>query len=126
PVSLAVGDSGRAWERYKFSPDGRALLIATASSITIAMTDGSGARELDVGMAATEPSYRPPDGGEILFSGTGPTSRGLFSVDLSSGKIRQIVQPDPGHARAGASWPPDTARPADWTTGAHGPGPPAG
>ena len=29
PLALAPGGSGRAWERYKFSPDGQSVLIAT-------------------------------------------------------------------------------------------------
>jgi Tol biopolymer transport system component len=114
PVSLATGDVGRAWERYKFSPDGRELLIATDSGITIARTDGSGASQLDVRMLAEEPTYRPPDGNQILFIGRGP-STGLFVLDRSTNQTRQIVSMNPGFDLAGASWSPDGSKVAYWT-----------
>src|SRR6185503_10790456 len=93
-VALTAADAGRAWLRYDFSPDGTTLLIATTTkgvpSITLANTDGTGMRELDVGMAATELSFRPPDGREILFSGSGLTRKGLFAVDVATGKVREV------------------------------------
>ena len=116
PVSLATGSVGRAWERYKFSPDGRELLIATAWGMTIARTDGSGASQLDVGMLAEEPTYRPPDSNEILFIGRG-ASTGLFVLDRSTNQTRQIVKMEPGFDLAGASWSPDGSKIAYWTWG---------
>ena len=115
-VNLATGSAGRAWERYKFSPDGRELLIATASGMTIARTDGSGASQLDVGMLAEEPTYRPPDGNQILFIGRG-ASTGLFVLDRSTNQTRQIVKMERGFDLAGASWSPDGSKVAYWTWG---------
>jgi dipeptidyl aminopeptidase/acylaminoacyl peptidase len=121
PLALAPGDVGRAWEKYEFSPDGKALLIATMtggfSTMTIAQTDGTGVRELDVGVRASEPSFRPPDGAEILFIGTQPSGRGLFVVDLDNLKVTEVLKLDPGFDLAGASWSPDGARIAYWTWG---------
>jgi hypothetical protein len=116
PISLAPGDVGRAWERYKFSPDGRELLIATVSSITVAKTDGSGGSELAVGMQAGEPSYRPPTGREILFIGRGADT-GLFILDRTTNKSREIVTMAPGFDLAGPSWSPDGSKVAYWTWG---------
>ena len=113
PVSLAAADAGRSWERYKFSPDGRELLIATASGITIAWTDGSGASDLDVGMVAVEPTYRPPDAREILFIGRGADT-GLFIFDRATKQAREIVKMNPGFDLAGASWSPDGSKIAYW------------
>ncbi len=116
PVSLATATGGRAWERYKFSPDGRELLIATTSGMTIARTDGSGASQLDVGMLAEEPTYRPPDSNEILFIGRGART-GLFVLDRSTNQTRQIVNMEPGFDLAGPSWSPDGSKVAYWTWG---------
>jgi Tol biopolymer transport system component len=115
-VSFAIGDSGRGWERYKFSPDGRELLIATVSGITIARTDGGGTIDLDVGMQATEPTYRPPDGREILFIGRGADT-GLFLFDRTTNQRREIVKMAPGFDLAGASWSPDGSKIAYWAWG---------
>jgi hypothetical protein len=114
PVNLAAVDVGRSWERYKFSPDGRELLIATLSGITIARTDGGGASDLGVGMLAVEPTYRPPYGREILFIGRGADA-GLFIFDRTTNQTRQIVKMDPGFDLAGASWSPDGSKIAYWT-----------
>jgi WD40-like Beta Propeller Repeat len=121
PLTLAPGDVGRAWEKYEFSPDGTALLIATMtggrSTLTIAQTDGTGVRELDVGMGASEPSFRPPGGAEILFIGTQPLNRGLFVVDLASLKVRKVLMLESVFDLAGPSWSPDGSKIAYWSWG---------
>ena len=114
PVSLVAADAGRSWEQYKFSPDGQELLIATESGMTIARTDGSGASTLDVGMSATEPTFRPPDGHEILFIGRG-VGTGLFILDRTTNRTREVVTMKPNFDLAGASWSPDGSKIAYWT-----------
>jgi hypothetical protein len=116
PIVLAAADAGRAWERYKFSPDGRELLIATTSGITIARTDGGGASTLDVGRVAAEPTFRPPDGHEILFIGRG-VEPGLFILDRTTNRTREIVTMQPNFDLAGASWSSDGSKIAYWTWG---------
>jgi len=119
PLSLAPGDSGRAWEKYEFSPDGESLLIAAlidgVPTMAIAPVDGSGPRRLDVGMPAYEPSLRPPDGAKILFVGRAVGRAGLFTVDPAGGALREILTVPNGFDLAGASWSPDGSRIAYWS-----------
>ena len=76
PVLLAQEGVGDPWEQYQFSPDGRSVLIAAAvgeqPTILIAQSDGSGVRQLGVSIAAHEPTFRPPDGAEILVRQSRP------------------------------------------------------
>ena len=121
PVTIQLATSGRSWEKYQFSPDGKAVLIATMTdglpTLTIAQTDGSGARELDLGLRPSEPSFRPPDGAEILFISTDGMSRGLYVVDLGTLKVRPVLKLEPDFDLAGPSWSPDGARIAYWSWG---------
>jgi len=118
PVSLALGQAGRTWERYKFSPDGSSVLFSGLGehgvTIGLARTDGSGIQVLDVGMSATESSFRPPDGAEILFVGSSSTAAGLYAVDPVSGEVREILIVAPGMGLAGPSWSPDGSRIVYW------------
>jgi len=118
PVVLAPGDFGRAWERYKFSPDGQSILIALMDrgvpAIAVARSDGGGVLRIDVGVPATEPTYRPPDGREILFIGRG-SDLGLFAFNPSTNQSRQIVKMHLGFDLAGASWSPDGSKITYWT-----------
>jgi Tol biopolymer transport system component len=126
-IELTKSQLGEPWEQYQFSPDGRSVLIAQTDrgfpGIAIAQADGSGIRQINVGMAAYEPSFRPPDGAEIMFVGfpnIPDTGQGVYAVDVSTGATRTIVEPKPGFDVAGANWSPDGSHVAYWTWG--GPG----
>jgi WD40-like Beta Propeller Repeat len=122
PLFLTTSVLGEHWDRYQFSPDGQTLLIATSENgvpgITIAQSDGSGLRRLNVGMAVFEPSFRPPDGAEILFVGrqSGGT-HGLYAIDPTDGVVRPIVEPSTIFDVAGANWSPDGSQIAYWRWG---------
>jgi Tol biopolymer transport system component len=112
PVVMSAAD-------YEFSPDGRSVLFMSTSNglavMSIAQADGSGVRELDVGMPAREGSFRPPDGAEILFVGWGDSGgSGVFAVDTVNGDVRQIVKPSVGRDLTGAAWSPDGSRILYW------------
>lgn len=115
--------NGEIRDQYQFSPDGRSVLIATAGGISIAQSDGSGIRRLDVAMAAYEPSFRPPNGAEILFVGNNGRT-GLFAVDPSNGVVRTILESSAGSELAGARWSPDGSQIAyaSWSTTGPGEG----
>jgi len=112
---------------YGFSPDGSEILLTVNESgmkIAIARTDGSGLRTLDVGalqVAAIDsgPSWRPPDGAEILFV-NGKAS--LHAINVATGVVRTIVEPASGRNRETPKWSPDGARIAyiEWVSAASG------
>lgn len=118
PILLAPGDIARTWERYTMSPDGTTVAITISGrrgpGIAIAQADGSSVRELDVGRTATEPSFRPPDGRELLFVGHSRSERGIYALDLSTFAVRRIVRVASPRDLAGASWSPDGSRIAYW------------
>lgn len=118
PVVLAPRAMGRAWERYQMAPDGQTVVIATMGKrgpgISIARVDGTSVRRLDVGRAATEPSFRPPDGREILFVGRTRSEVGVYAVDPTTLAVRTIVTVAPPRDLAGASWSPDGSHIAYW------------
>ena len=122
PISLTPSLLGEPWEQYQFSPDGRSVVIASLSDvvpgIAIANADGSRVRRLGLEIAAYEPSFRPPDGQEILFVGvTTGGETGIYAVDPATEKVRTIVEPTPTFGLAGPTWSPDGSRIAYWRWG---------
>ena len=99
---------------YSFSPDGREVIFVSDSNaqgtMHIAEADGSGVRTLDVGVAASDPAYRPPDGDQIAFTGspTGDTTAtGLYVVNVDGTGLRILVEAKRSAAAGGATWSPD-------------------
>jgi Tol biopolymer transport system component len=121
PLRLTQPLQNEPWEQYQFSPDGRSVVIAATvdgiASMFIAQSDGSGIRRLDVGMPAYEPSFRPPDGSEILFAGLVGDELGVHAVDPSTNAVRTIIVPTAGYGLAGPNWSPDGSQIAYWRWG---------
>ena len=121
PVSLTPALQGEPWEQYQFSPDGRSVVIASLEGvmpgISVANSDGSGVRRLDVGLAAYEPSFRPPDGREIVFVGVDGRSTGIYAVDVATNDVRTIVEPSEIYGVAGLNWSPDGSQVVYWRWG---------
>jgi Tol biopolymer transport system component len=101
---------------YGFSPNGAQVLLAMSdlgrTQIVVAQTDGSGWRTVDVGVpnvAAGDagPSWRPPDGEEILFARSDVS---VHAVNIQTGVVRTIVEPSAGHYLGTPEWSPDGSR----------------
>jgi Tol biopolymer transport system component len=124
PVNLTRSRLGEPWDQYQFAPDGRSVVIASLedglAGISIAPSDGGKVERLDVGLQAYEPSFRPPDGRELLFVGY-PIGRddlaGIYAVDVASGHVRTVVEPLSDYDLAGATWSPDGKHIAYWRWG---------
>jgi Tol biopolymer transport system component len=122
PIYLTQSLNGEPWDQYQFAPDGRSVVFASRENgltgISIAPSDGGTIERLDLGMEVYEPSFRPPDGREILFVGY-PTGggAGVFAVDVDTGDVRAIVNPSLGYELAGATWSPDGSQVAYWRWG---------
>jgi Tol biopolymer transport system component len=101
---------------YAFSPDGREILFTSgpdwSTKLWIAKVDGSDLRQLDVGMSVDSPSYRPPNGSEIVFAGEPQSGAGigLYAVEVKSGAVRQILAPSAGVGRDGVVVSPNGSR----------------
>jgi dipeptidyl aminopeptidase/acylaminoacyl peptidase len=114
-VQLTPSILGEPWEQFQFSPDGQTLLIAAIHeglpSIVLAPSDGGGLHRLDVGRAAYEPSFRPPDAAEILFVGDGPSGTWHGICRRSCQQDRPDNHRAVEHIRPGrANWSPDGSR----------------
>lgn len=99
---------------YGFSPDGRQVIFVsgfeTQSTISLANADGTGVRTLELGMSATDPALRPPDGNQIAFTGsTNGDARitGIYVVNTDGSEMRMLVEPARDAAAAGPQWSPD-------------------
>jgi Tol biopolymer transport system component len=97
-----------------FSPDGREVIFTSGhesqSTISIANADGSGVRTLDVGIAASQPAFRPPGGKQIAF--TGSPSRdaritGIYVVNADGSDLQMLVEPARDAAAGLPLWSPD-------------------
>lgn len=101
---------------FGFSPNGTQIVVTVSdlgtTKIVVAQTDGTGWRTVDVGgpnVAAGDagPSWRPPDGDEILFA---RNEISLHAVNLETGVVRTIVEPSAVHYRGTPEWSPDGSR----------------
>jgi Tol biopolymer transport system component len=119
PIALVVPGSGRGWEAYEFAPDGRSILVSVdvdgTPTIGVIDVETGDLRTLDTNGSAIEPSYRPPDGHEILYISSDDLRTALSAIDPMSGKIRPIVELPASQGMAGASWSPDGSSIAYWS-----------
>jgi Tol biopolymer transport system component len=115
-------------ESVSFSPDGKSVLFGYfpdlgLRGIALAAVDGSGVRPIDVGMEAIQPSFRPPNGDEIMFIGRGGTA--LYGADSDGSDVRELIRPPARYQIYDARYSPDGSRIAynivnlsvpEWTT----------
>ncbi len=103
---------------FGFSPDGSQIGLTAVEpgagslpKIMLVRSDGSGARTLErtsfVAAGDSGPSWRPPDGTEILFA---DRKVSLHAVDPGTGAVRTIVPPSDGLLRETPRWAPDGSR----------------
>jgi Tol biopolymer transport system component len=86
---------------YTFSPDGTEIALwSTADAggkLWIAKSDGSGIRQVDLPITVVEAAYRPPNGAELVVSGsTNGGTNGIYAIDAKTGTIRTVVAPAAG------------------------------
>jgi Tol biopolymer transport system component len=95
-------DAGpEAIAQYTFSPDGTEIAFWSrpdaGAQLWIAKSDGSGVRQIAADLTVFEASYLPPNGSELIVSGsTAGGSGGLYAVDTRTGTHRTIVAPVSG------------------------------
>ncbi len=119
-IVQAAGPFPQGITRWVWSPDGRTIAIESAINgapgITIASTDGSPSKTLDLGMPAEWPEFRPPDGTQLTFRGWGPLNTAdLYVLDLADSRVTRLEGPglpNPGREYdfTGAAWSPDGTR----------------
>jgi Tol biopolymer transport system component len=85
-------------QSWDWTPDGRSLVVVeNADGVsTLRLYDAAGAeppRTLTSGIAVDVPSFRPPDGREILFRGQVGSEVGLFVMNADGSKLRELVTP---------------------------------
>ena len=105
---------------YSFSPDGSSVLFAhqgpvgvgSRPGIAVAAADGTGWRLLQprVGMLASGPTYRPPDGREILFIGEVGGGNGLYVMNADGTNVRELIAPSNDRLIGEARYSPDGSR----------------
>lgn len=109
---------------YSFSPDGQSVLIegsapvtmagvnTTEQSIFLAASDGSGIHRIDAGMQASDASFRPPNGEEIIFVGAPYMNArtGIYAVRVDGTGLRTIIEPIDATYQGGAYPSPDGTR----------------
>lgn len=101
PVSGNPDYYGGATATYSFSPDGTEIVLWSRADaggeLWIVQADGSGMRRVDVPMTVVEASYRPPDGAELIVTGsTNGGANSVYAVDAKTGAQRTIVAPESG------------------------------
>jgi Tol biopolymer transport system component len=111
---------------YSVAPDGSQALVVGipaemeartgfGTALSIARTDGSAMRTLDVGMGVLDAVYGPPDGSRIVFLGLGvngipPQREGIYEVHADGTGVRAIVAPSPTSGIGKWSLSPDGTR----------------
>jgi dipeptidyl aminopeptidase/acylaminoacyl peptidase len=114
-VAVMTDASDNLWN-FTFSPDGTDVVFTSGPDpnieLWIGKADGSGVRRLAIGSAINSPTFRPPDGSEIVFGGESAQHRGtgLYAVDVKSGTVREILPPSPGVGRDWVRVSPDGSR----------------
>ncbi len=78
--------------RLTWSPDGTKIAFLSADQLWIASTDGSGARPVNLDVAAgAELAWRPPDGRQLIVHGLRGGKGELFVVGADDGSARPIT-----------------------------------
>jgi WD40 repeat protein len=95
PIQLTkpdlVGVFGLVW-----SPDDRQIAY-TNDNLVIGAADGSGATTYDLAIGVAYPTWRPPRGGDIAFTGSSDadsTKNGFYLIRSDGSNLRPILKPD--------------------------------
>ncbi|HET9083079.1 MAG TPA: hypothetical protein VFN41_01650 [Candidatus Limnocylindrales bacterium] len=101
-----VSDPMRNMSELAFSPDGSTVMFTAGTDelreTWIANTTGKpDPRRIDVGMSMVSPTFRPPEGSEIIFANGSSVEqgRGIFAVNVKTGAVRTILPAEPGNFR---------------------------
>jgi Tol biopolymer transport system component len=98
----------------EWSPSGDILAIGETPKqgdpyVELARTDGGGVTRLDLGMAASLPQWRAPDGAQLLISSWDGIRQRAYWVDPVSGTATPLAI-DPRYSAQGPSLSPDGRR----------------